>query len=182
MSLMQKVQEFLGGRKPAAPDVRSTDIEAPGIVPPWPRHDSHGRDRYEGARPRRRAETELALALAKCPKAGYYKVTTSEGEKVVFNFWVSPHEDHVDRKGNRVKRLYVRSLYRNGEKVASVPFRRGEQGPYLPVSMLYGFPVDPERFPEEYREVLEEFADPLMRGIKEYKEAYRARRKAARRR
>jgi hypothetical protein len=94
---------------------------------------------------------------------------------------VSPHDGHVDRRGNQVKRIFPRSLYRDGEKVLHVPFRYGEQGPYLPVSMLYGLPVDPERFPEEHREILEEFAEVFARGVREYNTSYRARRKAARR-
>ena len=123
----------------------------------------------ENRRPRQCAETELSLARA--GKGGYFKVVTSEGEKIVFNVWNSPHEGHVDRRGNRVRRIFPKSYDRDGERVVKIPFVRGEKAPYLPISMLYGRPVDLDRVPPEYRETLELFLEPLARGIAEYNAA-----------
>ncbi|MDO8624256.1 MAG: hypothetical protein Q7R54_02780 [bacterium] len=129
--------------------------------------------------PRRFAETELSLA--KAGKGGFFKVETSTGEKVVFNIWISPHKGHVDRKGNPVRRIFPKIYDKDGVRIAKVLFTpHGEQGPYFPIGMLYESPVDPERFPKEHREVLEIFMEPLMRGIEEYNEAYKARRNSKR--
>ncbi len=174
--------DWFGGSKNAS---KGEAPKSPKAEParPLPRSGSHAEriDRCDGARrQRRQAETELALARAKNPKPGYFKVITSRGEKVIFNLWVSPHEGHVDRRGNQVKRIFPRSLYRGGERVASIPFTHDKQGPYLPASMLFGLPVDPDRFPDEHREILEMFMEPLSRGIREYNEGYKARRRSGR--
>ena len=179
---MSLLDRWFGGSKSAQKQEvqKSAEVQSTRPSPRSVSRTDHV-ERCDGARKQRRqAETELALARARNPKPGYFKVTTSQGEKVIFNLWVSPHEGHVDRRGNQVKRIFPRSLYRDGEKVASIPFTRDKQGPYLPVSMLFGLPVDPERFPDEHREVLEIFVGPLSRGIKEYNASYKARRRSGR--
>ncbi len=116
------------------------------------------------------------MSLVRAGKSGYFKIETSEGEKIVFNVWVSPHPDHVDRRGNPVRRIFPKSYDRDGVRIKKVLFAPpGEQGPYLPIGLLYGSPVDHERFPEKHRETLELFAEGIARGVKEYNARRRAR-------
>lgn len=140
---------------------------------------ARGRGRSHDGRPRLYAERELSLARAY--KAGFFKAYTGEfgdeGNKVVFKVWVSPYPGHVDRRGNPVRRVFPRFIYKNGIKVTNVPFVRDEQGPYLPISLLYGLPVRLDQFPLEHREVLELFADPIAHGLKVYNAHRKARRK-----
>jgi hypothetical protein len=120
-------------------------------------HDS-GRKTNKRA-PRHVAETEIVLARA--GKSGYFKVS-SVAEKVVFNIWVSDH--YTNRRGEPMRKIFPKVHYRNGEVVARIT----GQGLGLPMSILYGKPVDLRRFPEKDRELLTQFADAIARGIAQY--------------
>lgn len=133
----------------------------------------HGAGSQDGHGHRLCAETEIVLARA--GKGGYFKVYPSEGEKIVFNVWISPNPQHVDRRGNRARKLFPKVYYRDGEAV----LRFKGKGPSLPMGVLYGKPVDTSRFPPEYAEDLTEFLEAFTAGIEAY-DAAREERLAAR--
>jgi hypothetical protein len=189
--LLTQVRECLTGSVP----VSNGRMEAPKVWPPapsvdiqpdqpWQRSGQHidrSRARKNGEqRPHLRAEKELSLARA--GKSGFFKLYPSPGEKVVFNIWVSPKDEHgeylyKDRRGNPVRKLFPKTYYRDGEVLERISCKG--KGPSLPIGILYGRSVDESRFAEEHREVLELFLGLIRIGVENY-DALRQERKSMR--
>lgn len=124
----------------------------------------HTGRRQENRRPRQHAK-KTDVERAQKGDTGQLTLYPVQGEVLIVNIWKSPNQEHVDRFGNRGRKLFPVSLYRRGKRIVGFP---RVKGPSLPIGLLYGKSVDPARLPEEHREGLELVVKAIPRGIEAY--------------
>ena len=173
MSFMGRMATIMKGHK----EVRglSTESSAPvaskevSAAPQIGERQEQRTERAENRRPRQYPKVDLICALE--GEGGRLTLYPAEDEILVVNIWRSPNSEHMDRYGNRARKIFPQfyrqqgSRHRKGKTIANFPVVRG---PSLPIGVLYGKPVDPSRLDAEYREDLELVIKAFPRGIEAF--------------